>query len=139
LAHPNVELIHQFFEAYGRRDLDRLRQILSADVNWVFPGRSPLSGVKRGVDEVVRFFDEMGAVMGRSNVKAEALVSGVSDGYVVEAQHVWTNRGDGIELNTHWCVLWMFKDGKISEGRHLAADQYAADEFFHEAAGGQQI
>jgi len=27
-------------------------------------------------------------------------------------------------------VRWKFGDGKIVEGRHFAADQYAVDEFF---------
>ena len=43
---------------------------------------------------------------------------------------VWTNRDDGHNLDHQWCVRWVFKDGKIVEGRHFASDQYAVDEFF---------
>ena len=131
MTHPNLELINQFFAAYGQHDAEGLRRVLAEDVRWVFPGRHPLAGAKIGIGEVVAFFDAMGGVMGRANVKVEALVSGVSDDYVVEAQHMRTERSEEPNLEQHWCVLWTFADGKIKEGRHLASDQQAVDEFFN--------
>ena len=128
--HSNIEIIGQFFEAYGKRDMDGLSLVLGNDVRWIFPGRNPLSGTKNGIAEVVAFFDRMGGIMARSGVTAEVLVTGVNEDYVVECQHIWTNRADGVNLDHRWCVLWTFKDGKIIEGRHLAADQYEADRFF---------
>lgn len=130
MPHPNLDLIDQFFAAYAQHDLNAVRQVLGPDPRWTFPGRNPLSGTKAGVEEVVGFFDTMGAVMGQSNVKAERLVTGVNDEYVVECQHVWTNRGDGRDLDHQWCVLWTIENGRIAAGRHFAADQYAVDEFF---------
>src|SRR5438045_3732648 len=96
----------------------------------MFPGYHPVSGTKVGVDEVIAFFDTLGGLMGKSNVKVEKLVTGVNDDYVVECQHISTDREDDHNLDQHWCVLWKFENGKITEGRHLAADQHAADEFF---------
>jgi ketosteroid isomerase-like protein len=133
MTHPNLELINQFFQAYGARDLPALRRVLAEDVRWVFPGRHPLAGAKIGVDEVVAFFDAMGGVMSNAKVKVEALVSGVSDTHVAEAQHMTTHREgeDVLNLEQYWCVLWTFADGRIKEGRHLASDQQAVDEFFN--------
>ena len=130
MTHPNLELISQFFAAYGQRDMDGVRRVLAEDVRWTFPGRHPLSGTKIGVVEVVAFFDAMGGVMGSAQVTVETLVSGVSDGYVVEAQHMQTHRAAEPNLEQHWCVLWTFADGRIKEGRHLASDQAAVDDFF---------
>ncbi len=130
MAHPNLDTIGKFFEAYGRRDRKGLEQVLAENVTWTFPGRNPFSGTKVGIDQVVAFFDAMGEVMGKSNPKVEKLVTGVNDDYVTECQHVWTDRPDGHNLDQYWCVLWRFEDGKIKEGRHLASDQQAADEFF---------
>ncbi len=79
---------------------------------------------------MVAFFDTMGSIMGKSNVKVEKLITGANDAYVVECQHIWTHREDGNNLDHYWCVLWKFENGKIIEGRHFAADQYAVDEFF---------
>lgn len=130
MTHPNFNLIDQFFDAYGRHDLTALRAVLAADAVWVFPGRNRFSGTHRGAEGIAAFFDAMGGVMGQSNVKAESLFREANDSYVVESQHVWTNRADGPNLDTQWCVRWQFADGKIVEGRHFAADQYATDEFF---------
>jgi ketosteroid isomerase-like protein len=135
MTHPNLVTIDKFFEAYGRRDMAALRQVLAGDVVWIFPGRNPASGTKTGIDQLLAFFDSMGAIMGKSNVKAEKLINEANDDYVVECQHVWTDRPDGRNLDHFWCVLWKFENGKIASGRHFAADQYAVDEFFTRLMG----
>jgi ketosteroid isomerase-like protein len=55
---------------------------------------------------------------------------GVNEQYVVECQHVRTNRPDGPNLDQQLCVLWSFADGKIVSGQHLAADQDGLDAFY---------
>ena len=131
----HFELIDQFFEAYGRHNLAALSAVMSEDAIWVFPGRNRFSGTHRGPEAIAAFFDAMGGAMGKSNIKAETLFRGANDHYVLEAQHVWTNRPDGPNLDHQWVVRWKFADGKIVEGRHFAADQYAVDEFFGAAEG----
>ena len=130
MTHSNLDTIDRFFELYGLGDLEALEEVMDRNVSWYFPGHHPLAGTKSGIPEVVNFFDEMGAVMARSEIKVEKLATGVSDEYVVESQHMITNREDGNNLDHYWSVLWTFKDGKIVEGRHLASDQHAADTFF---------
>ncbi len=130
MTHPNLDLIGKFFEAYSKRDEAGIRQVLAEHVKWTFPGRHPLSGIKVGIGEVIAFFDTMGSLMGESNIKVENLITGVNDEYVVECQHIWTRREDGNNLDHHWCVLWKFENGKITEGRHFSDDQYTVDEFF---------
>jgi len=51
-----VELLHKLYEAgpYAGGDLDTIRRdVLAPDVVWTIPGRHPLSGPKRGVDEIM--------------------------------------------------------------------------------------
>jgi len=107
-----------------------LRAVLADDAVWVFPGRNRFSDTHRGPEAIAAFFDAMGGVMGQSKVNAEILFRGANDDYVLESQHVWTNRDDGPNLDHQWVVRWAFKEGRIVEGRHFAADQYAVDEFF---------
>lgn len=130
MEHQNLDIIDKFFEAYSKRDIEALKQVLDENAKWIFPGENPLSGTKNGVADIVAFFDEMGELMGKSNVKAEKLITGINDNYVVECQHIWTNREDGIDLDHHWCVLWKFENGKIVEGKHFAENQNKADAFF---------
>ena len=124
------DIIKRFFFFFLRRNFDEIRQVLDQNIQWIFPGHHPLAGTKSGVDEVVAFFDAMGKIMGESNIKIEEMITGVNENYVIECQHIWTNRKDGNNLDHHWCVLWTFKNGKIIEGRPFAGDQHVADSFF---------
>lgn len=131
MDHPNLDLINQFFNAYRKRDLGELKRVLAANAKWTALGQHPLSGIRNGFDEVVAFFDMMGAVMGRSNTKVEKLIMGANDDYVIECQRVWTNREDGYNLDHLVCVLWRFENSKIVEGRHFFSDPQAVDSFFN--------
>jgi len=134
MNHPNLDLIDEFFQAYSKRDFDGLRRVLAENATWTSLGRHPLSGVRNGFDEVIAFFDTMGEVMGRSNTKVEKLIIGANDDYVIECQHVWTNREDGYNLDHLVCVLWKFKNSQIVEGRHFFSDPQAVDTFFNYVA-----
>ncbi len=133
MTHPNLTLIDRFFEAYSRRDMDGLHRVLAPDARWIALGQHPLAGVKTGFDQVIGFFDAMGAVMGKSNPRVEKLIVSANDDYVIECQHVWTNRSDGHNLDHLVCVLWTFRNGQIVEGRHFFSDPQAADKFFNYA------
>ena len=130
MPHPNLDLIDAFFAAYAKRDLAGLRAVLAENATWTFPGQHPLSGTKAGPDAIVAFFDTMSQIMGSSNPQIEKLVVGANDQYVVECQHVRTSRADGPNLDQQLCVLWSFAGGKITAGRHLAADHAALDAFY---------
>ncbi|HVN49192.1 MAG TPA: nuclear transport factor 2 family protein [Bacteroidota bacterium] len=121
MSNPNITTINKFFAAYGKHDLTAIREVMSDDVTWFFPGNHPLSGTKKGIEEVVAFFDLMADGMKQSFARAEQLVVGGNDDYVVEAQHIRTTV-DGITSEHHWCVLWKFENGKIIEGKHFVAE-----------------
>ncbi len=130
MKEDNQAIINRFFEAYSKHDFAAIRQVMHEDVIWVFLGQHPLAGVKNGIEEVVAFFDNMSAIMGQSGVKAEKLVSGSNDRFLVECQHIVTHRPDGINMDHHVSVLWTFENNKIKEGRHFFADSHAANHFF---------
>jgi uncharacterized protein len=131
MEHTNVRIINNFFEAYSRHDLNDIKKVLSNDVKWVFPGQNALSGTKVGIEEVIYFFDKMGSIMGKANVEVEKLIMGATDDYVLECQHIWTSREDGINFDQDMCILWKFKDGKIIEGKHFISEQLEVDTFFN--------
>lgn len=130
MTHPNLDMIDRFFAAYAKHDRASLADVLAEDATWTFPGHHPLSGAKVGIEAIVAFFDAVGGIMGRSAPTVEKLVMGVTEQYVIECQHVRTNRPDGPNLDQQLCVLWRFAGGKIVSGQHLAADQDALDAFY---------
>ena len=56
MAHPNEDLIRQGYEAFGKGDMDTIRKLFADDIVWHAPGRNPMSGDYRGVDDVLAFF-----------------------------------------------------------------------------------
>jgi ketosteroid isomerase-like protein len=134
MSDTNSVIIDSFFEAYGKHDFAAIRESMSEDVIWVFLGQHPMAGVKNGIEEVVAFFDNMSAIMSQSGVKAEKLVTGSNKDFLIECQHITTHRQDGNNIDHHVCVLWTFKNNKITEGRHFFADPLAADHFFSAVA-----
>lgn len=129
--HPNLNLIHTFFQAYGANDLEAIKQILAADIEWVIPGRHPLSGTKVGVEEVLDYFKQLHTCA----FQAKPIVMGVNDDYVIDCHLNWSNREDGENVERMSCLLWKFKDGKISKVHNFPEDQHMIDAFFNKAYG----
>jgi ketosteroid isomerase-like protein len=130
MTHPNLDVLTRFFEAYSKRDMDRLREVTTQDIFWRFPGRNPLAGTKQGINEVVALFDQMR----NFNFRPEKWITCANSSYVIEAQRV-RGEQDGHDVELDWCVLWSFVDGKLAGGTHFSADQYKADDFFNRILG----
>jgi len=129
MSHPNLNVINTFFDAYSKRNMNDLRLVLDDNARWVSLGQTSYSGISEGFDEVIAFFDLMGAITSRSNNRVENLISCADDDYVIECLRVWTNAEDGDKLDHLVCVLWKIENSKIVEGRHFFADPAAADNF----------
>ncbi|MFT3703250.1 MAG: nuclear transport factor 2 family protein [Agriterribacter sp.] len=131
MSYTNIELINAFFSAYAKRDIEAVNQVMDENAVWFFPGHHAFSGKKQGIKAIIAFFDTMGSIMGPSDVRVEKFFMEQNNNYVLEYQHIQTNRKDNNNLSHYWCVAWQFKNGKIVEGRHLAGDQHEVDRFFH--------
>lgn len=129
--HPNLNLIHTFFQAYATNDLEAIKQILSVDIEWIIPGRHPLSGTKVGVEEVLGYFKQLH----KCAFQAKPIVMGVNDEYVIDCHLNWSNREDGENVEGMSCLLWRFKGGKISKVYNFPEDQHMIDAFFNKAYG----
>lgn len=125
-SHPNVALVQAFYEAYAAGDVDRMkREVLSSDVTWAIPGHHPLSGVKRGAQEIAAYF----AQLPKANFQAEPLVIAAEGDYVIDVHRGWGSYQDAT-LDMHWVLVFRIEDGRIKEVENYAADQHAADLFF---------
>jgi ketosteroid isomerase-like protein len=127
--HPNLQLIHSFFQAYAANDLESIKQILSPDIEWHIPGHHPLSGTKVGVEEVLDYFKQLHVY----SFKAQPIVMGVNDDYVIDCHLNWSNLAGGENIKAMSCLLWKFTDGKISKVYNFPEDQHLIDLFFNKA------
>jgi uncharacterized protein len=122
---PKLEAIDAFFAAYASYDLDQMRKVLADDVEWTIPGHHPLSGTKRGVEEVAAFFTQLG----KAGFQADPLFLETNDEYVVDIHRGWTTEGVG-QVDTLWALVWHFNaDGKVDRVVNLSGDQHQMDAF----------
>ena len=129
--HPNLDLIHTFFNAYAANDPEAIKNILSPDIEWVIPGRHPLSGTKAGVEEVLGYFKQLN----KCAFQAKPIVVGFNDDYVIDCHMNWSNLPEGENVKGMSCLLWQFKDGKISKVYNFPENQHMIDAFFNRAYG----
>lgn len=124
------DIINKYFDYYSKKDFTGLKEIMSENVTWYFLGQHPLAGIKRGIKEVVDFFDQVGKIMKESKPNVEKLIVSENDRYLIECIHSKTNRSDNNNLEHYACVLWTIEDEKIIEGRHFFSDQQAINKYF---------
>ena len=124
--HPNLVLINDFFEAYANNNIEGIKKILSENIKWHIPGEHPLSGTKTGVDEVLEYF----RLLNKGLFKAEPIVMGVNDSYVIDCHRNWSNIENEENLNNMSCLLWKIEDGKIVEVFNFPENQHKVDSFF---------
>ncbi len=127
--HPNAAKVRRAHEAFKTGDMDVVREIFDWDgIEWVLPGRSKVSGVDHGMEEV---FANFGRCMEMTNGTYSAVGFDYlgSDDHAVALAHLTAER-DGRTLDLDEAVIFTVEGDKLTKAYHLAYDQYAWDEFF---------
>ncbi len=57
----NIETVRAMYAAFARRDIAGILKHLDESIVWTAPGSAavPLSGVRRGIEQVRRFFEDL--------------------------------------------------------------------------------
>jgi ketosteroid isomerase-like protein len=123
-------VVDRMYQCFGTGDMDTLRnEVFASDIEWALPGHHPLSGVKKGADEVLAFF---GALM-QDGIN----VDNVSFGTIGHDRVVETHSGHGTVNGRDYlfptCSVYTIKDGKIQHVQVYTADQHGVDDFFWQA------
>ena len=123
-----VQVIQDYYEAYASGDLNNLRPFFADDIVWRIPGEHPLAGDKRGADEVLAFFEQLG----ESGFGAETLALAVDPetGWVIDLHRGYSTTGEEPQLDITWALAFRVEDGQIQEAINFAFDQAAANAFF---------
>ena len=91
--HPNAAVVREGFEAFLRGDMDKIRELMAADIEWTVLGNNPTSGVYKGKAEVIGYFGRL--IMeteGTLQLELDDFVG--SDDKVVAITRVRAERGD---------------------------------------------
>ncbi len=127
MAHPNEDLVRRGFDAFSKGDVDTLRELFEQDAVWHAPGRGPLSGDHRGVDEILGFFARtMELTAGTFRVELHDVLA--NDEHAV-ALYVARGEREGRTLEDKSVLVSHVRNGRLAETWTYFEDQYAGDEF----------
>jgi ketosteroid isomerase-like protein len=129
MAHPNVDLLRRSYEAFNTGDMDTLRASFTDDIMGHAPGKSPVAGDYKGVDEVFGFFQKLFELSGGTlKVEPHSILADDEHGTVLGFQSA---EREGKRVGQFPTIeVYHFTGGKISEWWTFSPDQYAQDEFW---------
>jgi uncharacterized protein len=128
VAHPNEDLIRAALDAFGKGDLDAVRGSLADDIAWHSPGRNPLAGDYKGIDQVMALFARLFELTGGTfRLEVHDVLANDEHGVVLATAKA--ERG-GKTLSDNGVQVFHLRDGKVTESWIHPSDQYEADEFF---------
>ena len=110
---------------YAGGDPDPLREMLTDDVVWHVPGRSPIAGDHTGIEALMDYFERRRA-LARATFRIEVRAVLAQDDLVLQLA------GGTAELggeSVAWETVGVFRvrGGRIAEGRLVPFDQYLFD------------
>ena len=127
MAHPNEDLVRRGFDAFSKGDVDTLRALFEQDAVWHAPGRGPLSGDHRGVDEILGFFARtVELTAGTFRVELHDVLA--NDEHAV-AMYVARGDREGKTLEDKSVLVSHVRNGRLAETWQYFEDQYAGAEF----------
>ena len=128
MAHPNEELVRKGYAAFGTGDMDTLGQLFAEDVVWNTPGKSQISGTRKGQQEVFELFGRIAELSGGTfSLDIHDLLA--NDEHAVALVTAKGSR-DGKSIEDHQVHVFHISDGKVTEFWGHPTDQYAVDEFW---------
>jgi len=128
MAHPNEDLLRKGFDAFGRGDMDALRELFADDVVWHFPGKGQLAGDYRGKEEVLGFLGKSFELSG-GTLRLEIHDVLANDEHGTVLTHV-TGQREGKSLDDNSVQVFHISDGKVTESWIHPGDLYAGDDFW---------
>ncbi|RFS86294.1 nuclear transport factor 2 family protein [Actinomadura spongiicola] len=129
--HPNVSLLKDGYTAFAKGDMTFIRDLLAENVVHRVPGRGPLCGEYRTPEEVLGFYVRLFELSG-GTFRAEPYAVMANEEYGAALVQTYAERPGrpGQVLDGRAVDLFRIEDGKITEIRTLAEDQYADDAFW---------
>jgi len=125
--HPNLLVAQGLWSSAAEGDAEALRGYLARDVVWTSVGHNPLSGERKGPEEVLDYLARVGET-------ADDFVSRLEDIFVSELGAVVTyqvqaRRGER-RLEMEFLLVLRIEAGQVVNALMVAVDQYTNDEFW---------
>ena len=126
----NVDRMRRGYEAFGKGDLDTLRELFSPDIVWHTGGHNPLTGDYKGIDEVFGLFGKL-FEMTNGDMKQDVHDLLANDEHGVALTHIRASRPDGRTMDMNQVAVFHHDaNNRVTEAWILPEDTTAADAFF---------
>lgn len=125
----NEEVIRRLFDAYARADVAELRALLTEDVEYRLPGRSPMAGTYMGPEAVLALWDRQKAYLGGRPYRVSPIATVSDDEHVVLLAQGEAQR-EGAILTWRAANVYRVRDGRVRECQIFVDDLYVFDEFW---------
>jgi uncharacterized protein len=123
--HPNVTAYRRTADAFRTRDFDTLRSLIAEDVVWHVPGRNPLAGEIRGLDDLLGW---LGRISQLGFTLREHDVMG-NDEHVCALSYMGARR-PGVDIETRVTSVFHYRAGRQVERWLYPEDMAAWDAIF---------
>jgi ketosteroid isomerase-like protein len=129
VAHPNEDRFRGGYEAFGKGDLDALRnEYFTDDIVWHSSGNNALSGDAVGMDAVMENFMKTFQMTGGSfKTEIHDVLANDDHGVVIG---VASAERDGKSYEWKYTHVVHFKDGKVSESWVMTDEPEKPDAVF---------
>jgi uncharacterized protein len=119
----NIDAARASYEAFGRGDLEALREMLSEDSTWLTSDELPLGGETQGRDAILGNFSQIPNYWSSFSVEPEEFID-AGEWVVVKGRQTAGHSGDSFEAP--FAHLMKFADGKIVRGEFYGDSAKAA-------------
>ena len=125
-----IERMRRGYEAFGKFDLDGIRDLLAPDVVWHVGGANSLTGDYKGIDEVFGLFGRMFEMTG-GDLGQEVHDLLASEKHSVAITHLRASRPDGRTLDANQVAIYHSDDeNRVTEAWLLPEDAAVMNAFF---------
>lgn len=119
----NVDTARSAYEAFGRGDLEALKEMMAEDGTWLTSDELPLGGETQGRDEIIGNFAQIPNYWSSFTVEPEEFID-AGEWVVVRGTQRAGHNGHSFEAP--FAHLLRFADGKIVRGEFYADSAKAA-------------
>lgn len=131
MNHPDTEesrlVLQRYLDALVAGEIDTIANSFADDVSWSLHGDLPLSGVRRGRDQVMEFLMSAGSLYAPGTQQFSfGAITAEGERAVLE----WRVRGvaaaTGLDYDNEYCGVFVIRDGRIAEVREYLDSLHAA-------------
>jgi uncharacterized protein len=113
----NVDTARAAYEAFGRGDMDSLREMFAEDAEWLTSDELPLGGRTAGRDAIMENFAQIPNYWSQFSVEPEQFIDGGDDVVVTGTQRA---TGEAGSFESRFLHLMHFEGGKVTRGEFEA-------------------